>query len=59
MALKDQDRIFRNLYGFQDWKLAGAKARGAWDGTKALIEKGHDAIIAEIKNSGLDRKSVV
>ena len=25
----------------------------AWDGTKALIEKGHDAIIAEIKNSGL------
>ena len=53
MALQDKDRIFRNLYGFQDWRLAGAKARGAWDGSKALIEKGHDAIIAEIKNSGL------
>jgi len=53
VALQDKDRIFRNLYGFQDWRLAGAKARGAWDGSKALIEKGHDAIIAEIKNSGL------
>lgn len=53
MALQDKDRIFTNLYGFQDWKLAGAKSRGGWDGTKALIEKGHDAIIAEIKNSGL------
>ena len=50
MALQDKDRIFTNLYGFQDWKLAGAKSRGAWDGTKALIEKGHDGIINEIKS---------
>src|SRR6185369_6899684 len=34
--LQDKDRIFRNLYGFHDWRLAGARARGAWDGTKAL-----------------------
>ena len=53
VALQDKDRIFKNLYGFQDWKLAGAKARGAWDNTKALIDKGHDWIITEVKNSGL------
>ena len=53
MALQDKDRIFKNVYGFQDWKLEGARSRGAWDGTKALIEKGHDGIINEIKSSGL------
>ena len=25
MLLQDKDRIFRNLYGFHDWKLAGAR----------------------------------
>ena len=45
MLLQDKDRIFRNLYGFHDWKLAGARQRGAWDGTKALIDKGADWII--------------
>ena len=53
MLLQDKDRIFRNLYGFHDWRLAGARARGAWDGTKALIEKGPDWIINEVKTSGL------
>ncbi len=51
--LADQDRIFTNIYGFQDWRLAGARARGQWNGTKAILEKGQDAIINEIKNSGL------
>ncbi len=51
--LEDKDRIFRNLYGFQDWRLEGARARGAWSGTKALIEKGHDWILNEVKTSGL------
>src|SRR5690348_15899135 len=51
--LKDKDRIFRNLYGTGDWRLAGTRARGAWVGTKALIEKGHDWIINEVKASGL------
>ncbi|MDP1907474.1 MAG: NADH-quinone oxidoreductase subunit F, partial [Hyphomicrobium sp.] len=51
--LQDKDRIFRNLYGFHDWRLAGARARGAWDGTKALLEKGPDWIINEMKASGL------
>jgi NADH-quinone oxidoreductase subunit F len=53
VALSDKDRIFKNLYGFQDWGLAGAKARGGWNDTKALIEKGHDWIINEVKSSGL------
>ncbi len=51
--LEDKDRIFRNLYGFEDWRLAGARARGAWSDTKALIAKGHDWIINEVKASGL------
>jgi NADH-quinone oxidoreductase subunit F len=51
--LKDQDRIFTNLYGVHDWKLAGAKSRGIWDNTKALIDMGHDAIIDGVKESGL------
>lgn len=51
--LKQEDRIFTNLYGFEDWKLAGARARGDWDNTKAILEKGQDAIIEEVKASGL------
>ncbi len=51
--LSDQDRIFTNLYGVHDWRLAGARARGDWDGTKAIIERGRDAIIEEMKASGL------
>jgi NADH-quinone oxidoreductase subunit F len=51
--LDDKDRIFRNLYGRGDWGLEGARARGAWDGTKAILEKGRDAIVNEVKNSGL------
>ena len=51
--LKDQDRIFTNLYGLHDWKLAGAKSRGIWDNTKALIDMGQDGIIGAMKESGL------
>ena len=51
--LADKDRIFKNLYGLHDWGLEGARARGAWDGTKAILEKGRDAIINEMKASGL------
>ena len=51
--LTDQDRIFTNLYGFDDPGLKGAMARGAWDGTKQILERGQDAIIDEMKKSGL------
>lgn len=51
--LKDQDRIFTNLYGLKDKSLKGAMSRGHWDGTKAILEKGRDWIINEMKASGL------
>jgi NADH-quinone oxidoreductase subunit F len=51
--LQDKDRIFTNLYGLGDFGLAGARARGGWDNTKALIDKGRDWIINEMKASGL------
>jgi len=51
--LSDQDRIFKNLYGLHDWRLQGARERGAWDGTRALLEKGQDWITEEVKSSGL------
>ncbi|MEN9718778.1 MAG: NADH-quinone oxidoreductase subunit NuoF [Pseudomonadota bacterium] len=51
--LADKDRIFTNLYGYQPWNLAAAKARGDWDNTKKLLELGPDGIIEEIKASGL------
>jgi NADH-quinone oxidoreductase subunit F len=51
--LADKDRIFTNLYGLHDWGLKGAMERGAWDGTKALLEKGRDWIVNEMKASGL------
>ena len=51
--LKDSDRIFNNLYGLNDWHLAGARKRGDWDGTREIIEKGRDWIIEEVKSSGL------
>ena len=51
--LQDKDRIFTNLYGLGDFGLEGARARGGWDGTKAIIDKGRDWIINEMKASGL------
>jgi NADH-quinone oxidoreductase subunit F len=51
--LKESDKIFTNLYGFEDWKLAGAKARGDWDKTKDILALGQDKIIEEVKASGL------
>ncbi|MDE0539243.1 MAG: NADH-quinone oxidoreductase subunit NuoF [Rhodospirillales bacterium] len=51
--LQDQDRIFTNIYGFDDPFLAGARSRGDWDGTKDILAKGREWIVEEIKNSGL------
>ena len=39
-GLKDQDRIFTNLYGRYDWKLKGAMQRGDWYKTKEIVLKG-------------------
>ncbi|NIZ09204.1 NADH-quinone oxidoreductase subunit NuoF [Pseudooceanicola sp. HF7] len=51
--LKDEDRIFTNLYGMHDRSLKGAQARGHWDGTKGILEKGRDWIVDQMKASGL------
>jgi len=51
--LQDKDRIFTNIYGRFDRSLRGAMMRGHWDGTKAILEKGRDWIIEEMKASGL------
>ncbi len=51
--LQDKDRVFQNLYGFQSFSLDAARKRGDWEGTKELIEKGKEAMIEEVKASGL------
>ena len=51
--LQDQDRIFTNLYGLQDWGLDGARSRGDWIDTKEILAKGTEKIIEEVKASGL------
>ncbi|XP_061706879.1 NADH dehydrogenase [ubiquinone] flavoprotein 1, mitochondrial-like isoform X2 [Cydia pomonella] len=51
--LCDSDRIYTNLYGRHDWRLAGALCRGDWYLTKEIILKGPDWIINEMKTSGL------
>jgi len=51
--LQDKDRIFTNLFGQHSWRLDEAKQRGAWNGTRELIEQGRPWIIDEMKASGL------
>jgi NADH-quinone oxidoreductase subunit F len=51
--IEDKDRIFTNIYGFQDWGVEGAQKRGDWDDTKGLMSRGQDQIIEDIKASGL------
>ncbi len=51
--LKDQDRIFKNLYGDQSNNVTASIKRGDWDNTKSFLLKGKDWIINEIKNSEL------
>ncbi|KAJ1168675.1 hypothetical protein NDU88_000592 [Pleurodeles waltl] len=51
--LKDEDRIFTNLYGRHDWGLKGALGRGDWYKTKEILLKGVDWILGEVKASGL------
>ena len=52
-GLKDEDRIFTNLYGKHDPFLKGAMKRGDWYNTKELMLMGPDWIVNEIKASGL------
>lgn len=52
-GLSDQDRIFTNLYGEQDWRIDAAMKRGDWYRTKDFMCMGPDWLIGEIKASGL------
>ncbi|KAA8904519.1 hypothetical protein TRICI_005464 [Trichomonascus ciferrii] len=52
-GLKDQDRIFQNVYGNYGADLASAKKMGDWYKTKEIVLKGHEWIINEVKKSGL------
>lgn len=51
--LSDSDRIFTNMYGWESFALESARKRGDWDSTAAIIAKGRDWIIEEMKKSGL------
>lgn len=51
--LKQEDRIFSNIYGEQPWNLNSAKMRGDWGDVKDFITKGRDWLIEEVKASGL------
>jgi len=52
--LKDQDRIFTNLYGnTESFKLPYALKRGDWNRTKDIMLMGRDWIVNEVKASGL------
>ena len=47
--LKDQDRIFQNLYNDMGCDVASSQKRGDWVNTNELTKKGRDWIINEIK----------
>ncbi|PPR44588.1 MAG: NADH-quinone oxidoreductase subunit F [Alphaproteobacteria bacterium MarineAlpha5_Bin8] len=51
--LREEDKIFKNLYGHEDWNINGALKRGIWKDTKQILAKGSDYIIDEIKKSEL------
>ena len=51
--LKDKDRIFTNIYGWNGSDIKSAKSRGDWNGTKDILQLGHEKIIEIVKQSGL------
>ena len=52
-SLRDEDRVFKNIYGLNPWHLKGDMSRGGWYKTKEIMNKGHDWILNEVKESGL------
>jgi NADH-quinone oxidoreductase subunit F len=51
--LTDADRIYQNLYGQGDWRLDGARSRGDWNGITEILARGRDALIEDVKASGM------
>lgn len=52
-GLSDADRIFTNVYGDGDFRLAAARKRGDWHRTKDILWLGPDKIVDDVKASGL------
>lgn len=51
--LKEQDKIFTNLYGYESASLEQARKRGDWNNTKQFLDNGADWLIQQVKDSGL------
>jgi NADH-quinone oxidoreductase subunit F len=51
--LKNKDKIFTNLYGYESFNLSNAKKRGDWDNTNKLLQQEPEQIVEIIKASGL------
>ena len=53
IMLKEENKIFKNLYNNHGWELDKAIDRDDWKNTKEIISKGKEWIIDEIKTSEL------
>ena len=49
--LKEENKIFKNLYNELGWNIRDAQKRGDWKDTNEIISKGRDWIINEVKTS--------
>ena len=51
--LKQENKIFKNLYNNFGWEIDSAIKRDDWKDTKNIISKGREWIINEVKTSEL------
>ncbi len=51
--IKEQDKIFTNLYGYESSGLEASKKRGDWNETKKFLDQGAEWLIQQVKDSGL------
>ena len=51
--LKDEDKIFKNLYNEFGWEIENSLKIEDWKDTKNIIAKGREWIINEVKKSEL------
>ncbi len=45
--IKENNKIFKNLYGEKDWRLKGSQARGIWDNTLKLLKLGKGKVFTD------------
>ena len=53
IMLKQENKIFKNLYNQFGWEIDNAMKRDDWRDTKNIISKGREWIINEVKTSEL------